>query len=453
MNLKLVYIFIFLPVFCFSQQNWTLEDCLKHALEHNLSIKQAELNATLSKNKLAESKLDLLPSLSSSLSHSINFGRNVDPYTNAFTVDKVRNNNLGVSSNMTLFAGFQSLNSIRRNNYDYLASQYDTEKVANDISVNIITAFLQLMYNKELVEVHQDKLALSKLQVDRISKMVEVGRLPKGDLLDTESQMAQEELQLINVQNQQEISLLNIKQLLDLEAFSPFDVTAPVVTIGDQFTSRNTDELYVSAEVNLPDVKSANNKVKSAERSLAIAQGGRSPILTLSGSMGTGYSDAHQRISTVVGSQSGEELIYEDYPFNDQLSDNVSQSLSFSLTIPIFNGWGINSAITRAKVGVLQSQYNLQQTENQLLKQIEQANADALAAHKKYLASQKSAEALSESFRYTEEKYAVDLVSTYEYNDAKNRLFQADSDLLQAKYDYIFKTKILDFYTGNELTF
>ncbi len=453
MNLRLLYIFILFPFWSFSQQNWTLEDCLKHALEHNLTIKQAELNTTLSKNTLVQSKLDVLPSLNTNASHSLNFGRNVDPYTNAFTVDKVRNNNLGLSSSMTLFAGFQNLNNIRKNNHDYLASQYDTEKVANDISINIITAFLQLMYNKEVVEVHQDKLKLSQLQVDRISKMVEVGRLPKGDLLDTESQMAQEELQLINVQNQQEISLLNIKQLLDLDVSCFFDVTAPVVTIDNQFTSRNTNELYTSAETNLPDVKSANSKVKSAERSLAIAQGGRSPRLSLSGSMGTGYSDARQRISTLADPVPGGELVYEDYPFNDQMEDNVSQSLSFSLSIPIFNGWKTNSSITRAKVGVLQSQYNLQQAENQLRKEIEQANADALAAHKKYLASQKSIEALTESFRYTEEKYAVELVSTYEYNDAKNRLFQAESDLLQAKYDYIFKTKILDFYTGNELTF
>ena len=198
-------------------------------------------------------------------------------------------------------------------------------------------------------------------------------------------------------------------------------------------------------------MKSADAKVYSAERSLAIAQGGRSPRLSLFGSWGTGYSDARQKI-TGVDSLS---LVptYADYPFEEQLEDNVSQSVSFSLSIPIFNSWQANSAISRAKIGVLQSQYNLQQAENQLRKQIEQANADALAAHKKYLASQKSVQALSESFRYTEEKYNVELVSTYEYNDAKNRLFQAEADLLQAKYDYIFKIKILDFYTGNELTF
>lgn len=434
-----------------AQNQWSLEDCLKHAAEHNLTIKQAGLNTALSKTALTQSKLGVLPSINTNASNSYNFGRNVDPYTNAFTVDRVRNNNFGLSSNVTLFAGFQNVNNIRKSNYDYLASKYDAEKIANDVSINIITAFLQLMYNKELVAVNQDKLELSKLQVNRINEMVAVGRLPKGDLLDTESQMAQEELQLINVQNQLDIAFLNMKQLLDLDASASFDITAPEVSITESFTSRNSEELYITAVDNLPDVKSANAKVQSAERSLAIAQGGRSPRLSLSGSMGTGYSDARQKM-TGIDSLSLQP-IYADYPFEEQLEDNVSQSLSFSLSIPIFNGWQTNSSISRAKIGVLQSQYNLQQSENQLRKQIEQANADALAAHKKYLASQKSVQALSESFRYTEEKYNVELVSTYEYNDAKNRLFQAEADLLQAKYDYIFKTKILDFYTGNELTF
>ena len=451
MKFKLLLILLLFPFFMIAQQSWTLKDCLKHAAENNLTIKQAALNTILSKNALTQSKLAVLPTFNTNASHSFNFGRSVDPYTNTFTLDRVRNNNFGVSSSVTLFAGFQNVNNIRMSNYDYLASKYDAEKIANDISINIITSFLQLMYNKELVAVNEDKLALSMLQVNRVSEMVAVGRLPKGNLLDTESQMAQEELQLINVQNQLDIAFLNMKQLLDLDDSYYFDITIPELTIPESFVARNSDELYTTAVGNLPDVKSANAKVQSAERSLAIAQGGRSPRLSLFGTMGTGYSDARQKI---IGLDSLSLVpTYADYSFEEQLEDNVSQSLSFSLSIPIFNGWQANSSISRAKIGVLQSQYNLQQSENQLRKQIEQANADALAAHKKYLASQKSVQALSESFRYTEEKYNVELVSTYEYNDAKNRLFQAEADLLQAKYDYIFKIKILDFYTGNELIF
>ena len=393
----------------------------------------------------------MLPSLNSSVSHAYNFGRTIDPYTNTFTVDRVRNNNIGLSSSVTLFAGFQNINNIRKSNFDYLAAKFDSEKIANDISLNIITAFLQLMYSEDLVKVNKNKLALSEQEVKRINEMVDVGRLPKGSLLETESQKAQEELQLINAQNQYEIAILNLKQLLDIDASTAFEILVPEGTIQDRSLEINTDDLYNAALSNLPDVKSAATKLKSAQRSLAIARGSRSPRLSLSGSMGTGYSDARQKLTAVDSSS----LLptYSDYSFEEQIEDNVSQSLSFSLSIPLFNGWQTNSTISSAKITVLQSQYNLQQAENQLRKQIEQANADALAAQKKYLASQKSVQALSESFRYTEEKYNVQLVSTYEYNDAKNRLFQAELDLLQSKYDYIFKTKILDFYTGNKLIF
>lgn len=451
MNFRLFAIFLLLPFFSGAQEVWTLADCLQHAQEHNLSIKQAELNASLSKNALTQSKLSLLPSLNGSASNSYNFGRNIDPYTNTFTVDRVRTNNFSLSSGVTLFNGFQNINNIRKSNYDYLASQYDAEKVANDVSVNLVTAYLQLMYNKELVAVQTHKQSLSQLQVDRIAKMVEVGRLPKGNLLETESQMAQEELQLINAQNQVDIAVLNIKQLLDLPASTTFDIVSPEVMVENNELLVGLEELYESAYKNLPEIKSASNRVSSAERSLAMAQGGRAPRLSLSGSLSTGYSDARQQIGG-VDTLNG-EFIYIDYPFNDQLDDNLSQSLSLSLSLPIFNAWQTNSSVSRAKIGVLQSKYNLQDAENRLRKQIEQAYADALAAHKKYLASTKSVEALGESFRYTEEKYEVELVSTYEYNDAKNRLFQAEADLLQSKYDFIFKRKMMDFYMGKELKF
>lgn len=451
MIFRLLIIFFLLPLFAEAQQVWTLEDCLRHAQEHNLSIKQAELNATLSKDALTQSKLSLLPSLNGTASNSYNFGRNIDPYTNTFTVDRVRTNNFGLSSGMTLFNGFQNINNIRKSNYDYLASQYDAEKVANDVSVNLVTAYLQLMYNKELVAVQTDKQLLSQLQVDRIAKMVEVGRLPKGNLLETESQMAQEELQLINAQNQVDIAVLNIKQLLDLSATTPFDIVSPSVVVEANKLVVGLEEVYAAAYTNLPDIKSASTKVSSAERSLAMAQGGRAPRLSLSGSVGTGYSDAREQIAG-IDTLNG-DIIYTEYPFDDQLDDNLSQSLSFSLSLPIFNAWQANNSVSRAKIGLLQSKYNLQEAENRLRKQIEQAYADALAAHKKYLASTKSVEALSESFRYIEEKYEVELVSTYEYNDAKNNLFQAEADLLQAKYDFIFKRKMMDFYMGNELKF
>ena len=380
MRNKMLFLFLMLPSVLIAQKYWSLEDCLKHAAENNLTIKQTQLATAQSKIALNQSKIGMLPSLNSSVSHAYNFGRTIDPYTNTFTVDRVRNNNIGLSSSVTLFAGFQNINNIRKSNFDYLAAKFDSEKIANDISLNIITAFLQLMYSEDLVKVNKNKLALSEQEVKRINEMVDVGRLPKGSLLETESQKAQEELQLINAQNQYEIAILNLKQLLDIDASTAFEILVPEGTIQDRSLEINTDDLYNAALSNLPDVKSAATKLKSAQRSLAIARGSRSPRLSLSGSMGTGYSDARQKLTAVDSSS----LLptYSDYSFEEQIEDNVSQSLSFSLSIPLFNGWQTNSTISSAKITVLQSQYNLQQAENQLRKQIEQANADALAAQK-----------------------------------------------------------------------
>jgi outer membrane protein len=435
-----LYTFLLLSPALYAQQ-WSLEDCLQHAKEHNLTIKQAAYNVALSKHSLQQSKWNLAPSLHSSASHSYSFGRSVDPFTNDYTINTFQNNNFSVSSSLTLFNGFQQLNAIRKSNHDYLASQYDAEKVANDISINIVTAYLQLLYNQELVLVQEKKLALSKLQVDRIAKMVEVGRSPKGDLLDIESQMAQEELQLIQVQNQAELSMLNLKQLLDLDSETPFEIVSPQVEVEETLELPSTTSINEMAQSTMPEIKSAENRLLGAERSLAMAQGARAPRLSMSASSGSGYSDSRMDLTGTV------------YPFQDQLEENWSQSLSFSLSLPLFNAGQASRAVSRAKIAVMQSENSLAQANQQLKKQVEQSYADATAALKKHQAAKKSVAALKESFRYTEEKYNVELVSTYEYHESKNRLFQAEADLLQAKYDFIFKSKIVDFYQGKELRF
>jgi len=442
--------FVFGTVSIYAQKQWTLEDCLRHAQVNNITIKKAFLNTEISKQNHFQSKMALLPNLNASLSDNTNFGRNIDPVTNQITIDRVRNNNFSLSSSVTLFNGFQSINNVRKNNFDYLSSKYDAEKIANDISVNIVTAYLQLLYNSDLVEVSQQKVDVSKLQVERISKMVEVGSLPKGDLLNTESQKAQEELQLINAQNQRDIAKLNLMQLLDLSVSESFDIVQLEVEVDENYSTVDNQAVYALALENLPDVKSAETKLKSSERSLAISQGTRSPRLSLSASVGTLYSDANRRL---FYDSLGAIPTYQDYSFEDQFNDNVSQAISLSLSIPIFNNWQANASISRAKIGVLQAQYSLQEAKNNLRKTIEQAQNDARSAQKKYIASKKAVAYQEESFQYTQNKYDLQLVNSYDYNNAKNTLFKAETDLLQSKYDYLFKTKMLDFYMGKPLKF
>lgn len=438
---------VYMSFSVFAQTKWSLQDCLSYAQENNLDIKSAYLGVESSKKNLFQSKASLLPSLNGSASETRSYGRNYDPVIDQIVSDNVKSNNFGFSSSISLFNGFQKLNTIRKNNYDYLASKYDAQRIANNVSINIVTAYLQVLYNKEQLSVSQEKLDLSILQLERIKSMVEVGQLPMGSLLEAEAQSAQEELALVNSNNQLDISLLNIKQLLDLT--QDFDIVDPQIE-PPVFIETNTEELFLQAVINLPDVKQADNILKSAQRSLAISQGARSPRVSLNTNWGTAYSDARMLLT---GLDEQGNLIYTDYPFIDQFKDNSSQSVSVSLSLPLFNGWQTNNSISQAKINVQRFMLNLQQTKNQLQKTIEQAQADANAANKQYLASLKSVEALSESFRYTESKYNVQLINSYEYYDAKNRLFSSENSLLQAKYDYIFKLKMLDFYMGKKLNF
>ena len=466
------HILVLTAVLCtlssFSQKSWTLEECINRAKEENLDIKQVKLSVLSSEQQQLQSKLSLFPSLNGGGSQGYNYGRTVDPYSNEFTTLNVKTNNFSLSSTVTLFSGFQNINKVKRDNYEYMAKKYDIEKVINDISITVATDFLQLLFNKELVIMAEKQLDISSQQEERISKLVKEGQLAKSSLLETRSQVASEQLQLVKAKSQKAIALLNIKQLLEIEANNNFEILVPANSLPKQNKIPSTEEIYKSALEVFPNVKSAEYRLKSSDKSLAISRGGRSPRITINGSMGSGYSDARTRITGIdslgmmpSGYQlsSGENVLMpildfnsEITPFNQQLKDNFSQSLSFALSIPLFNGWMTNSSIANAKIGVLSAKNDLQKTKNQLRKQVEQVRADVIAAEKQYEFAKKSAEALQESFTYNEQKFNEGMLNVYDYNDAKNKLIKAESDLLQAKYDYLFKIKILDFFMGKPLT-
>lgn len=452
-----------------AQKQWSLEDCVNYALDNNIQIKQQELNVLRSENSLTLSKAALLPNLNGNAAQNFNWGRSVDPYTNDFTENNTSSNNFSLSSSVLLFNGFQNNNTIKQNKFELLASIQDVEKMKNDISLNIAAAYLQVMFNQDMFENAKKQLDISALQVERTKKMVDAGSLPQGDLLSIESQYATDELQVINTQNQLDVSILTLQQLLDLDTVTNFSIIRPDFPELEVNTMTFTiEDIYNEALNNLPEIKSAEYRLLSSEKSLSVAKGGRSPRLSMSASWGTGYSDAYQNYfatdsiyGMVLGyTQIGTDMysVYsnqpsylydsETRPFMDQLKDNGSTSLAISLSIPIFNGFQTSKSISNAKINVLNSQYNLELQKNQIYKDIQQKYLDVLAALKKYYSSKKAFASLEKSFAYTQQKYDVGLINFLDYNISKNNFSKAESDLLQAKYDYIFKSKILDFYRG-----
>ncbi|HEY4785125.1 MAG TPA: TolC family protein [Bacteroidales bacterium] len=452
-----------------AQKSWTLEECIRYALDNNIQIKRQELQSETMRNNYQQSKFQTLPNLNAGAGHNWNLGRSVDRYTNEITNTTVMSDNFYIQSSVTLFSGFQTINTIQQNKYILEKSLQDYEKAKNDISLQIATAFLQILFSEEALNIAQNQLDVTSLQLEKTQRLVEVGSKAKGDLLQIQAQQANEKYNVVNAKNNLKIANLTLAQLLELKTADDFKISRPdSVKIEYSNVLATVDDIYKEAESKLPQIKSAEYDQRSNEYGLAVARGQRYPKITMTGSYGTGYSDARQKTigltpsRTTVGYVNGDANlpVYYDalvpesgnYPFAEQLKDNASKSLSFSLSVPIFNNFQTNYYISNSKIKVKDSEYNLEQSKKGLYADIQKAHADALAALERYNSANEAVVSNEESFKYTQQKYDVGLVSSVDYNVAKNDLTKAKSDLIQAKYEYIFKIKVLDFYRGQPIT-
>lgn len=442
--LLIVFGLLFFSVAILAQKQWTLEECIAYAYENNLYIKQSALNVEVANHDLLQSKLRVLPSVNASTTHSFGWGRSANDQTNTYVTEQKQNSFFDISSDITLFNGLQQVNTIKKAQFDYLAAKYDSDKLRNDMSLNVASAYLLILFNIELVNNSQRQVDISKEQIARTKKQVDAGALAKGNLYDIEAQSASEEATLVSNKNKLMLAYLDLMQLLDLEASKEFDIEKPKLEIKSSPNLLPAEMIYNKSLSLMPEIKSAELKLQSAGRTLALSKGARSPRLFASGSFGTLYSS--QILVDYLNPDKGTR------PFNDQFIDNRNGSIMFGLSIPIYNGFQVSTNIKKSKIFVESTKIDLQIEKDALRKNIESAYADALGAYQTYLARKKSAEALTESFKYTEEKFNVGMVNATDYNVAKIQLANAESDLSSAKFDYIFKTKILDFYLGKQLT-
>jgi len=447
----ILLIFIFL-LSCrgllFSQQKeWSLEECVIYAIENNIQIKQQVIQTEYQKNSLDLAKFKLLPTINGSASHNYSFGRALDETTYQFTDQQnVQSNNFYFGGSIILFNGLINYNTIKKSQYQLLAGDQDLQSFKDNIALTVALGYLQILLNKELVIATDNQLQITRQQIEKTRKLVDAGSVAKGNLLQIEAQAAQEELQLINTKNQLEISYLNLTQLLELSTPQGFEVVSPEISIDTSgIISGNIDDIFATAQASRPEVKSSELKLTASEYDLKIARGSRSPRLSMNQSFSTGYSDIRKKL---LGIDPVDGPVYGKYSFADQVNDNINYGIGLSLNIPILNGWQVNKNISNAVLNVENSQYALEGTKKELYKTIQKAYTDAVAALKKYSASIKAVASTEESFRYTEQKFNVGLVTSVDYNAGKTQLLNAQSDMSQAKYEFIFKTKVLDFYKG-----
>jgi outer membrane protein len=431
----LVILFVAISLQSFSQTKWTLEDCINYAHANNLQVKRQQLQADMAKNNSTQSYFNIAPSLNASVNRNWSSGRKLVPATNTFANINTIYDSYGLSSYVNLFNGLQTLNIISMDHYTMLASLQNVEKEKINLTLNIATAYLNILYKVELLDVSKSQQSVTKLQVDRTQKLVDAGNIAKGDLYTIQAQLAGENLNVTNAQNDLNLAYLNLAQLLDLDSTSGFQVYIPDTIKPDLLTAIvPAEQVYQEGLKFLPHVKAGEYQLLSSQKNLAYQRGKRSPQIYLGYNWGSQYSNYN--LSGTVES------------YNNQFKNNKNSVITAGISIPILNYWNVNTSISNAKVQLDDASYQLDQTKQQLLKEIQQAYNDAVSAKDKYNASLEAVNSYGEAFKYTEQKFNVGIVNSVEYSIAKNNYIKAQADLSQAKYEYIFQVKILDFYRG-----
>ncbi|WP_026628409.1 TolC family protein [Dyadobacter alkalitolerans] len=459
---------------------YSLEDCIRIALETNPSIKISELTVQTNGNIYAQSKWQRWPSISFSASQGFSSGRNIDPFTNQFVQQNVNSNNYQLGGQLTLFNGFQIKNNIKFNNENYKASAKDLDAARNDIMLNVALSYLQVMTNIELIGVARLQVEASQLQVDRTAKLVEAGTLAESNLLDLKAQLANDELTLVNAENNLETAKLNLKQFMNMPGSEQINVV--MIKVADpalQAYDATIQEIFDVARGNLPQMQAAELRIEAAKTNIDLAKGAALPSLTLNGGIYTAYSSAAPKerfVSDGSGTKITEVISPTDYiivnnqqlpivqkietpngalrtfGYLDQLNFNRNSAINLNLTIPIFTNFRVKYNVANAKIQQKTYEYQAQQVQLTIRKNVEQAYIDMTNAAKRYSATANQVQALQETFRVSQVRFDVGAINSVEYNIAKANLDRANGNLVQAKYDYVFRTKILDFYMNRPLS-
>jgi outer membrane protein len=436
-----IALILYMP--CAAQQTeWTLEACIRRAVEHNVELKQRAEEQTSREIELHTSENSWLPNLNASAGQNVDFGRS--PSKDGTIVDRnSANSSFGIQMSMPVFQGFRIPNTIAARRLNLQAATAALNKAKDDLAVNVASFFLQALYSREIRRIAELQVSLTAEQVKRTDALVNAGKAPASQLYDIRAQLAKDEATLTEARNSCSLALLDLAQALELERFSSdFDVVAPEIDDPVAALSASLlppEDIYANAVIVKPQVMEQQYLLESQKRMLRVAQSNYYPSLNLNASYGNGFY-------RYFGTNDATNV-----PFSDQLRQNERKTVGLSLTIPLFNRFEIRNSVRTARVGIRTREWMLESVRKALYKEIQQAYFNATAARDQYIASGKSVEASREAFSYAEERYNAGKNSVYEYNEAKTKYAQSLSQQAQAKYNFIFRAKILDFYNGIEL--
>ena len=456
-------------------QVWSLDSCIAYAFQNNLAVQLSEENVGLTKLNETSAIGAMLPSLNAQGGHGYNWGQRIDPFTNQFASSRIQSNNFGLATSVNLFGGLRQVNTLKQAGLNSETAKWNYEKMRNDIALNVASAYLAVIINKEFMDIARRTLDGTDRQVKRMEKLVAAGQLAVSNLNDMQAQLASDNASFVATENNFRLSKLSLLQLLQLDAskLDQFNIVIPKLDEVEQYTLLSNPDIAVQAALNnFPEVKGATTTVASAALGRKIAASGYYPNLNASFSYGTGYSGAAKVLTGTPDMQAFPigtvfdtgELVwsipqpvydlddYETKAFKNQLQDNVNRSLFFSMNIPLFNGFATHTGVKRAEINFRQAELQLEQTKQAITQSVYQAYNDAQAALANYYAFKTSVAANDKAFDWAQLRYEQGMSNITEYADARMRMEIAQANLARSKYDYIFKLKVLDFYQGKAIT-
>jgi outer membrane protein len=470
-----LFVLILLPLLSAASSEtdtWTLERCVAYALSHNISIQQSVLNERLAALALKQTRLSQLPNANLNTGYGISYGRSIDPTTNQFVDGHYNFSSLGGQADVLLFGWFQKRNTIRKNDLAHQAAQSDLEQLKDDVSLNVATGFLRALLAKEQIGVAQKQVDLSLQQLLQTRKFAEAGRVPQLNVAQLNSQVASDSSVLISAISDYNAAILDLKALLNLEFETPFSIAPPEVDLPTlyELIGYTPAAVYEEAKKHLGSIRSATLRVESADKAYKASKAALWPQLSFNAQAGSNYATTYKDygapvlgdtqtigfadfgfFNVPVNAPSYTLPVIRTTPYNTQLSNNLRQTYSLNLTIPVFNAWSAQAAMRQSRINVASQELTKYNTELKLKQDIYKASNDARSAMQKYKAAQRAAEAANEAYNFGQKRYDVGLTNIVEYLTIQNNQFRADASLVSAKYDLIFRLKVIEYYLGRTL--
>ena len=457
--------------FSSAQAPLTLEQCLKRAEERNLDLRGAALDVELANNAHDQAYWSFLPNLNGAVTHGYNWGKTIDQYTNTFATDRVRTNNLYLSSDVTLFQSGRKHQELKRSALDEEASAKGFEAARNDLRTNVVRAYLDLLGSREQQRAAEEQAASTREQTGITQQLLDAGRVPRADLLDIQSQLAQQEYTVEDFTIQVEKARLALGQLMQMDEQELAGLTIADVPISElDLTEPTATEAEVLGNVlaTNPAYAQAELSAQSAERSIAIARTMALPSISFNASLGTGYSgrnlefigDPVPQESILIGATEGGEPVYAPSfsqasrvkSLSQQLSDNLNESVGFTLSVPIFNNMMNRNNTSQAKIQHDRAKIAVEASKNALMRDVQNALTAQRGAYRQYISAKLAVDAATESERMADERFAQQAITATDLNVAKSRLQQATAQLINAKYTYLMAEKSLDILQGRPVT-